>query len=189
MGKIRTFIAIKIPSSIVERISQFQSSLKKVDARIGWVKSGNFHITLKFLGDVEESKITEIGDKLENSLSGIKNFEVNIGGVGVFPTRRRPRVLWIGGSSENSILEKIAERLDDSLHTLGFERESRKYRIHLTLGRVKESGNIEEVMNKLFERKDINFGAFEVSEVVLIQSELNPSGSIYTPLKIVHLES
>jgi len=189
MKTIRTFIAIHIPELVKESISELQKSLKDVDARISWTRIDNMHITLKFLGDVDITRIERIGTVLEGALRDFKKFKVAIEGVGVFPDTRRPRVLWVSGVSENHLLEDMAAKIELALKELGFEAEKRKFTIHLTIGRVKEYTNIDKITSKLMENKEFRGGSFDVTEVILMQSELNPSGSIYTPLKIINLQS
>lgn len=93
---MRTFVAIEIPENIKEIIEQFENRLKSERAKITWVKPDKVHITLKFLGEVEESKISEIYNTLKICVSEQKVFDIEVAGSGVFPNFTRPRVLWVG---------------------------------------------------------------------------------------------
>ena len=185
--KIRTFIAIDIPGSIREKIAGFQAELKRHKADVKWVRPGGIHITLKFLGNVEEQKIDEIEQAVRNAVEGLNAFTLSVGGSGVFPNDRRPRVLWVGVKEGSSILVQLAERIENECAHLGFEKEKRKYSAHLTLGRVRSQkgiGSIIEVMKTMgFEGE-----SFKVSEILLMKSDLKPTGAVYTVLKRIKLE-
>ncbi|MBN1154852.1 RNA 2',3'-cyclic phosphodiesterase [candidate division KSB1 bacterium] len=189
MSKIRTFIAIEIPSSIKKSIAQLQQTLKTNEANVSWVKADNIHITLKFLGDVEENRIERIAAVLEDAVREISRFTITIGGVGGFPNVNRPRVLWVSGFGHDQIVEDIVKRIENALHSIGFEAEKKKFTIHLTIGRVRDQKNIERITENLLQQKDFKGGTFDVAEIVLMKSELNPAGSIYTPLQIIKLKS
>ena len=187
MNKIRTFIAIEIPPHIKKEISEIQRHLMVRDTRISWPKPDNIHITLKFLGDVDASAIAPIARVVEEAVEQIPPFNVKIGGVGTFPSGSKPRVLWIGAKSEDSLLVKCAESIDSNLGELGYEKETRAFRAHLTLGRVKSQFKIDEVLERLNESRDFECDDFRASEITVVQSTLHASGAIYTPLKRIRL--
>ncbi|MEE4312057.1 MAG: RNA 2',3'-cyclic phosphodiesterase [candidate division KSB1 bacterium] len=187
MNKIRTFIAIEIPPHIKKEISEFQRHLMVRDTRISWPKPDNIHITLKFVGDVETNAITAITEAVEKGVEQIPPFNVKIVGVGTFPSGRKPRILWIGAKSENSLMVKCADNIDQKLEELGYEKETRPFRAHLTLGRVKSQFKIDEVLDRLNESRDFECDDFLASEIIVVQSTLHASGAIYTPLKRIRL--
>ena len=134
---IRTFICIEIPESLKDRINKLQDALRKIEAQISWTKPSNIHLTLKFLGGVEASRIGQIRKALERAANGISPFEVEIGGTGCFPSPRSPRVLWVGVSNIPEPLRQLYSKIEDELSRQGFERETRKFSPHLTkIGRA-----------------------------------------------------
>src|SRR5215207_3529075 len=93
---VRTFICIEIPGSVKERIGALQQSLRGIDAQASWVKPENIHLTLKFLGDVDSSRLGRVRDAVERASGSGSRFQVTVGGAGCFPSPRSPRVLWVG---------------------------------------------------------------------------------------------
>lgn len=187
MSEIRTFIAIEIPENIRSKIADLQSELKKIGGRVSWVKPENIHITLKFLGQTQEDKIDAIASQLKNAVELMQPFEVTVGGVGAFPNFNRPRVLWVGTNAEQQQLSILAKEVDKRMATLMFELEKRRFSGHLTLGRVKDSRDVQPLVEKLQFYNKFNAGAFVVEEILLIKSVLSQKGSIYTTLKKVML--
>ncbi len=175
---IRLFISIEIPKRIRDDI--YKASLefgKTVEGK--FVDSDNIHITMKFLGWVDESKL----DGLKKALSKIKfnSFDCELKGVGAFPTQTSPRVLWVGFTNEE--LTKLATDIEDMLFKLGFEKEGRPFHNHATFCRVKSS--TKSTTKKLFEKYEIkSFGKFKVKEFHLMESKLKKSGPIYSSLGV-----
>lgn len=188
MSKIRTFIAIKIPPGILEKIADLQNNLKGIGGRISWTKPGNIHLTLKFLGDTDEKLVDDIATGLQQAVTGEKPFDVYIKTTGAFPNFNRPRVIWIGAESDGDELQRLAELVEGCTADFGFKKEKRTFSAHLTLGRVKDARGIEPVVNKLMHYKEVELGSFPVKDFHLIKSVLHSSGAIYTPLKTFILQ-
>jgi 2'-5' RNA ligase len=184
--EIRTFICIEIPESIKSRISKLQETLQQIDAQVSWSKPSNIHLTVKFLGNVESSRIERLSKALERSASGISPFEIEIGGVGCFPSPRSPRVLWVGVSTIPEQLRQLHANIDDQLAREGFEREKRKFSPHLTLGRIRAPHNSAKVAEALI-ATGFAAEAFIANDLILMRSDLKPTGSIYTPQTVVPL--
>ncbi len=183
---MRTFIAIELPESIKKKIEQAQAPLKKTGAFVSWVKSGNIHITLKFLGEVPEDKINEVFSAAEKALEGANKFTLNLKSMGAFPDFKRPRVVWIGAGSGEKELSYLAGRVEEEMEKIGFPKEGRKFSAHFTIGRVKSPKNIEKLMEQV-KSSDFVTDEIEVKEVVVMKSQLHPAGAIYTPLKKIQL--
>ncbi|HKA18323.1 MAG TPA: RNA 2',3'-cyclic phosphodiesterase [Blastocatellia bacterium] len=183
---IRTFICIEIPDSIKSRIAKLQDTLRKIDAQISWTKPSNIHLTLKFLGGVSASRLDRIKKAVERAAEGIKPFDIEVSGSGCFPSPRSPRVLWVGIGSVPEELQHLYANLEDELAAIGFEREKRKFSPHLTIGRVRTPQNASSVAESLvtsgFEPEQ-----FRTTEIIVMRSDLKPTGSIYTPQAIVRL--
>jgi len=178
---LRSFIAIELPGEIKASLEGIQQSLKKSGADIRWVKTGNIHLTLKFLGDIEEKSVTAIIHALKGACKNHKIFRVEILGIGTFPAKRSPRVLWAGVNG-NGELGKLQAEIDDAMASQGFDPEKRVFSPHLTLGRFKSSHGRGALMEKMDLIKHESFGLFDVRSIYLIKSDLNPSGAVYSRL-------
>jgi 2'-5' RNA ligase len=183
---VRTFICIEIPDSIKERIDRLQDTLRQLDAQVSWTKPANIHLTLKFLGDVEASRIQRVSEALDRAATGISPFEVEIGGTGCFPSPRSPRVLWVGVSNVPELLRQLYSNIEDELAREGFRREKRRFSPHLTIGRVRSRHNSARTADALIANA-FESETFIATELILMRSDLKPTGSIYTPQAILRL--
>jgi 2'-5' RNA ligase len=183
---IRTFICIEIPQSIKERINRLQEILRQIDAQISWTKPSNIHLTLKFLGGVEATRIERVKKALERAANGIGPFEVEMSGSGCFPSARSPRVLWVGFSNVPELLQHLYSNIEDELAREGFEREKRKFSPHLTIGRIRAPHNSARVAEALI-ATGFESETLIATEVILMRSDLKPTGSIYTPQAVLRL--
>jgi RNA 2',3'-cyclic 3'-phosphodiesterase len=183
---IRTFICIEIPESIESQIDKLQEKLSQIDAQVSWTKPSNIHLTLKFLGGVEASRIAGVSKALERAAHGISPFEVEISGAGCFPSPRSPRVLWIGVSNVPEPLEQLYSNIEDELAREGFVREKRQFSPHLTIGRIRTPNNAARVADALI-ASGFEPAVFRATEVILMRSDLKPSGSIYTAQATINL--
>lgn len=184
---VRTFICIEIPESIKARIDQLQKTLKAIDAQVSWTKPSNIHLTLKFLGDVEETRIQKVVDAVERAAAGLSRFEVEVSGAGCFPSPRSPRILWIGFSEVPDALKQLRARVEEELARERFAREKRKFSPHLTIGRLRGPKNAPRLAEALI-ASGFNAEAFTASAVIVMRSDLKPTGSIYTPQAVITLD-
>ena len=183
---IRAFVAIKIDPDAARRIGEIQSNLNTAFTGIRWVKPENLHLTLKFLGPVGDDKITPIADALERALHFLPRFSVACRGLGVFPDIRKAKALWVG--LEGKPFAHLAATVEDALEPMGFAREKREFKPHLTIGRWRDSAGRSEALRRELERRQRqDFGTSKMDEVILFQSVLKPDGAVYTPLKIYSL--
>lgn len=185
MPTIRTFIAIELPNAIRAEIARVQAELRKANERIAWTKPGNIHLTLKFLGEVEQERIPAVGQALVGALNGFGPFRCGVKTLGVFPNFKRPRVLWVGVENETGEVIELAKKIEEALIHLGFSKENRKFTPHLTLGRVKAQLSGQFIQK--YKQTTFDGGPVPVSEVVLIKSDLKPGGAVYTPLQRISL--
>ena len=184
---IRAFIAIEIDPVTASQIAAAIEQLKARSAAIRWVGAGNFHLTLKFLGNIDESKIEPIGAALSDALRPFPRLTINAKGLGVFPNPKRPRVVWVG--LVGSQLVSLQAKVESALTPLGFAPEEKNFTPHLTIGRWRRG----ERADRSFEQElgtwsDREFGATSIDEVILFQSDLKPAGAIYRRLKVVTLK-
>lgn len=187
-------MAIEIGDIIKKRFRECQERLKEAGGGIKWVDVGNIHITLKFLGYVEEKHLSQVKDIINKSVQAIKPFSLRFKGIGGFPKFQRPMVVFIvaeeaasasGGSDDKkmSYLTTMNSRLEEGFQALGIEKEDRPYEAHLTLGRVKSPHNVERLVRLMEEYREEPFGEELVSKVLLMHSQLSPQGPIYTRLE------
>ena len=184
MIKFRGFIAIDIKA--YPKLIQFINEIKTTGAYVKLIELEYIHITLKFLGDTNEDYLNKIEEIMKNSVNDFDPFEIKLKGAGVFPNKNYIKVLWIGIENSDSIGE-IANKIDEKLYSLGFEREKRKFAAHLTVARVKSAKNKEELIKLVNKYEDIEFGTLKIDSIKLKKSELTPKGPIYTTLKDVRL--
>ena len=177
------FLAIDIPARIREALEKIQNDFKALNLDAAWVKPGNIHLTLKFLGDTESLKIPEIKESMKQVAISAPRFSMAMGEIGVFPNPSRPRVLWVGVEERQGHLITLHQQIEKGMAAIGFAEETRKFSSHLTLGRIKSSRGGRALQRKLASRGPVDAEPFEVSSFVLLQSELTPQGSIYTSLQ------
>ena len=185
---IRAFIAVQIDAEVIDRISAAISELKPSVPGVRWAAPANFHLTLKFLGDVEETQIARIGATLETQLHPFPRFTINAKGLGVFPDLRRPKILWVGLAG--SELASLVSRIETALKPLDFAPEKRNFTPHLTIGRWRQTDRAPKTLGEILRSwKEYPFGSTNVDEVVLFQSVLKPEGAVHARLKTVTLNS
>jgi RNA 2',3'-cyclic 3'-phosphodiesterase len=185
---MRIFIAIEIPDEIKAMLTEAQQSLKGsgvVDA--SWPRPEGIHLTLKFLGEVSESKVPDIIDGLRHAAEGTGPFRLEVSGIGTFPNPKNPRVVWVGLSGDVEKLSLLQTAVEDAINRIGFEREERVFTPHLTLGRIKYIRSRDRWLKALAETKNIRLSGFDVAAVSLIKSELKPTGAAYTEIGRIEL--
>ncbi|MEJ2744276.1 MAG: RNA 2',3'-cyclic phosphodiesterase [bacterium] len=186
--KIRTFIAIELGDKEKKCLGLIQNKLKRELPPVRWVKPATLHLTLKFLGYVEEDRIPKIVECMNSASRGCNPFRMRLSSIGAFPNTRNPRTIWMGIREESGALKKIAAELERLLSQIGIEPEERPFSPHLTLGRVKErgDGNVFDGVLSVF--KDQEAGEVRVDRISLMRSDLTPQGPIYSELHLVELQ-
>ncbi|MDI6829393.1 MAG: RNA 2',3'-cyclic phosphodiesterase [Armatimonadota bacterium] len=187
MEKIRTFIAVLLPSEVRSRLAEVEKRLIAAGADVKWVPEENFHITLKFLGGLEESKLNAVANAVSEALESTSKFEILLEGAGAFPRSSSPRVIWVGVKSGEDRLRDIAGRIETSLEKLGFQREGRPFSGHVTLGRVRTPRGLPRLREAIDELKDEFIGTVMIDSVAVMKSDLHPTGPTYTALRLVEL--
>ena len=194
---IRTFVAIELDTPLRKALAQAQADLRNrlqkamgPDIRIQWVKPESVHLTLKFLGDIPEDRVPDVQAVLARVAGGHSRFTVDVEGLGVFPDARAPRVLWVGLTAHVDALKGLAADVEVALDTIGFAPEPKPFNPHLTLARIKErSRDVGRALaaGRMLERA-APLGTVMVNAIALMQSELKPSGAVYTKLCEVSLK-
>ncbi len=185
---LRCFVAIEIPQTIQILLKPVQTHLQSEIRKASWTKSGNFHLTLKFLGDVHSEAVDAIREAVQNVATAQKPFSIVFGGIGAFPTRNRPRVLWVGVKHGAENVTHLAKTVNRELKPLGFAIDDR-FHPHLTLGRLRTPMNLQPLKSFLHKYETIDGAALNVSEITVMQSRLHPNGAIYTPLNVCHFSA
>ena len=184
---IRTFIAVEIPDGIKAAMRDIQSDLRKSGADVGWARPEGVHLTLKFLGDVEADAIPRLAAELGVALSGMRPFTLSVGGTGVFPTPKSPRVVWLGLGGDMDALGAAQKAVEAVCGGFGFKPEDRPFRPHLTLGRVKSAKGRDALIKALALHENAELGTFTAGSVSVMKSELKPSGAVYTEMHKINL--
>jgi 2'-5' RNA ligase len=186
---IRSFIAVPIGEEVEKAVEAVEGELKRSRADVKWVRPGNVHVTLKFLGDVEAGRLGEISGALTKALEGARAFEATVSGLGTFPPNpRRARVVYMGLSEGVDEMKDLARRVEDAMAGAGFERDSRPFKSHLTIGRVRRDARKLDGLGKSMEAAQYKPLKLNVDRVNLVKSELTPSGAIYTVQETFGLE-
>lgn len=184
---IRTFIAVKLPEIVLAAIDSVQERLAAHGFNVRWVTTGNIHLTLKFLGEVDEDEVEDIAAALTEAVNGFAPLRLAAAGVGVFPSVKRARVIWVGLSGQLPELAALQRSIEDRLATIGYPPEKRPFSGHLTLGRVKGLIAASRLTTAMGAFRDFTSETFEVDRVVLFKSDLRPTGAMYTELRQVTL--
>lgn len=178
---LRCFIALEISDQIRRDFGDIIDRLKKHDADVKWVRVDNMHLTLKFLGKTPENVLPKIQESIFNVVLSYNPFYIRIYATGVFPNRKYPRVIWIG-IEDSEILKRLHIDIENTMASLGFKKEQRSFKPHLTLGRVRSHKKIMPLVLDLDTFKDKEFGNIHVKKIKLMKSELKPQGAIYSCL-------
>jgi 2'-5' RNA ligase len=184
---IRSFLAIELPKPILGKIGEVQGDLRSTHGDVRWVSPEKIHLTLKFFGNIEESRVDLIFKSIEEPVQKTQPFSVRARGAGVFPSLKNPRVIWMGLADGKEMLISLQKQIEGCLEKIGFEPEDRSFQPHLTLGRMKSSRGREELVRRMEKYIEEEFGDFRVERVALFKSDLRPSGPIYTLLKVLRL--
>jgi len=186
MSLLRVFIAIEIPETLQEAIYQQTAPLSKaIDSTlVRWVPPANLHLTLKFLGDVSDTNLQFLNQMLKAEAGHHRPFSIQIGGLGSFPTPKRPRVIWVGVQAPAE-LESLWRGIEAATTRLGYQSEERSFSPHLTIGRVRQNISAADLQQLRFAMQATPLGAIGMAQVTaihLFKSDLQPTGSVYTRL-------
>lgn len=184
---MRTFVALPLPGSLRPAVKALAGRLAKCGADFKWVEEENFHVTLRFLGEIPSADLSSVQEALK-ALASFPAFPARMGEVGAFPSTRSPRVVWLGFQQGGREMTEIAQALEKELGRRHFPPEEKPFHAHLTLGRQRSSRGLEGLVSLLNERTAVEAPAFLLEEVVLFSSTLTPQGPVYRVLQIVTLK-
>jgi len=178
---IRAFWAIELNQEIRSALREFQHLVRNYLPSIGWVRPESLHLTVKFLGEVDEKQLTSLQEAVKNGIKDCSPFSLQVEGVGGFPNMNQPRVLWAGVSGQVADLQRLVSHVEEALLPLGFPSDSKPFRAHLTLARIKQGSR--EVGRALVRSQALDqhtyFGMLQVHQLCLFRSELKPTGAVY----------
>lgn len=183
---IRCFVAIELDEAVKNKLMRLQEGLQRElgpkTTGIRWLRANQMHLTLKFLGDVEDSRIRELCSAISVAASSHSPFDFEIENCGTFPPHRVARVLWVGISDPQQKLQALQKSVEDSLAEVDFPPEGRKYSAHLTLARIRQAEAGSRVAELAKKAKPFTCPVQHVTNIALIQSQLTSKGPIYVPM-------
>ena len=194
-GRRRLFVAVELPARAQEALAASMGQLRGLTpAGVRWVNPAGIHLTLKFLGEVDGGLVEPLLGALREAAAGMDKaaFPLHLDRLGVFPNRREPRVIWAGVGGDLETLAEAQGRVENAAAALGFAKERRAFRPHLTLGRVRDGvtpAARREIGSVVAEQGAALAAAYawEVEEISLIRSVLTPQGAVYTTLGTARL--
>lgn len=189
---MRAFIAIELTPEVKDRASCLQEELRRSHADVSWVKPGNIHLTLKFLGEIDDALLQKITVILSETAQGHTAFSVRLALVGAFPKIYAPRVIWVGIDKGDEETKKIAADLETRIAQVGIPAEKKPFSSHITLGRVRTPQNrqkLVECLQGLMQDPAPARPEMTVRAITLFKSTLTPQGSIYEVLSEAPLKA
>jgi RNA 2',3'-cyclic 3'-phosphodiesterase len=183
---VRTFVAGPLPQGCQSLLAELQGKMRPLGADVRWMAIPSIHLTLKFLGEIDEAMVPRLVDSLRNSSAGESPFKLSLHGLGGFPNLRNPRVIWCGLSGDSERLGTLQSKVEQACEPLGFPPEEREFHPHLTLGRVQGKRNLQGVLDYIRIAPAFEF-VFEVDRFHLYKSVLSPRGATYTVLDTIEL--
>lgn len=179
MEKIRTFIAVNLNPEIREHLTSLQNNLNIPETKIKWVEKNNLHLTIKFLGYILPKQIELIKSSLKEITSRYNPFSIILSlDIGVFPTYKVPRIIWVGIKKGANELKELYNSIENNLSDKGFPRENKDFSSHITIGRVKfirDKTNFIQILKRI----KVNNLSQEINSIDLMESKLTPNGPIY----------
>jgi 2'-5' RNA ligase len=178
---IRSFVAVLLPEAVQARVDEAAAELRRRAGPVSWVRAENFHVTLRFLGSVDEATLGRARDALAEAAAGLAPFRLALGGFGGFPTAHAPRVIWVGLTAGAEPLVELHARLEAALARCGIPSEGRGFHPHVTLGRAREPRGASGI-GELLDGTGEPLGETVVEAVHLMRSDLHPEGAHHSAL-------
>jgi len=186
----RLFWAVNLPVELKTKLASLRSPMQGVSTDVKWVEQQNLHLTVKFMGDVERTKINDSVRAVKLAVAGSGPISLELHGTGFFPHARQPRVLWVGVRGEVDKFRRLHQLVEKSLTVLGFPPDSKGFSPHLTVGRVRSPKGIGELVRKLetAAHESTCFGRLDVTTIELMESKLTRKGPVYSVVAGVPLQ-
>lgn len=185
---VRTFIAVDLSPDVRGAAAKLIERFKATQARVRWVENRNLHLTLKFLGDVESVELPLVISTIKQAVASFQSFDLHFHGAGAFPDELNPRTIWLGVAEGAEQITLVHRCVEDALAELGFRPENRRFRPHVTLGRVRDTRHAKGDLKQLLAQyADFEGGISHVDELVVFSSQLNEDGPQYEELGLIEL--
>jgi RNA 2',3'-cyclic 3'-phosphodiesterase len=184
----RIFLAIDISDEALEICAAHVTDLRSgfPEVRVGWERPEKMHVTVKFLGDTTDKILKQMEIRMGEVLRDHAPFPLALSRTGVFPNQSKPRIIWIGLTDTDRRLERLHESVDEVCGELGYEKDTKRFTPHITIGRVREPQHASSLARTHL-ATDIGSIEFNVSEVVIYESKLQPTGSVYSRVSSIPL--
>jgi 2'-5' RNA ligase len=184
---VRTFVALELSPAAKAGILGLAGTLRGKGVRASWSREGTLHLTLKFIGDVEEADLPDVIEAVRRAATARGPFAFEIRGAGAFPSPRRPRVIWVGVAPSEALFDLQAD-VERELAGVGVPREERRWTPHLTVGRVREADGAPDLGGALAALR-VPEESVQVGEVLVMKSRLSPSGAVHEVIARIPLRS
>ena len=188
MDSSRVFVAIELDTASAGSIARLVQGLKAKLPDVRWSRPEQLHLTLKFIGEVDNRELPQFCQALREACAGIDAFSLELGGLGAFPKNKPPRVVWVAAEDPQGVLGTLAERLDERMSALGIPRENRAFTPHLTLGRVSKGADLQRLQQAMEQATAQIAARCEVDELVLLASVKEQGQVVYEALDRVPLD-
>lgn len=183
LPKVRCFVCLELDSHVRRNLERWLEPLKAQAPRLRWVRPGALHLTLKFCGEISTGQVERLCRALQEELSGCGPFMMGLEGTGVFPPKGVPRVLWGGVTGDEEALGALFKRVEKASASCGIPREKRSFSPHLTLARVRAASDFPLSWLQSGLPGSAVWGTWMVREVILMESDLQPEGPLYSPIE------
>lgn len=185
---VRAFFAIELNDAVREELAAVVDRLRGAKARASWTRPENLHVTMRFLGDVEPATLAALGERLARTLSELPPCTLHAREIGAFPNARKPRVIWCGLDGEIGALTELYAAIEAACVEAGLDAETRPFRPHITLGRVRDPGTADRLVQVMRRLKTLDGGELPVTAVTLFRSDLRKSGPEYRRIRRFELQ-
>ena len=186
---IRAFIAVEIPPEIQERAGKLIARLDEAPVKAKWVTPRQLHWTVKFLGEIKLLEVPAVCKAVSAAVEPFTPFDLEAQGAGAFPSLERPRTVWIGAGPGAEQMVTLHDAIEEELSKIGFRAEGRRFRPHLTIGRIRQGGaGLQALADLLRQNEDYDGGLSTVFEVAILSSQLTREGPVYEPLGYAELK-
>lgn len=184
---LRIFVAVELPTECRKILKDIQDELQTIEADVKWVLPENCHITLKFLGNVEELRRKSITDIMDNNTRDLASFPITVEQIGAFPSIEKPQIIWAGIGEGHELLKNLANALESDFAKVGFPQEARPFNAHITIGRLRSHHNARNLISKLTSIQ-IPSIKIQIKHLTLYQSVLSSQGPVYSAIYRAYLK-
>jgi RNA 2',3'-cyclic 3'-phosphodiesterase len=184
---MRIFVAVALEAALGRAVAELPRRLNSAGAAFRWVPPKNLHLTLKFLGEITEERVTRVADAAREVAGRSRPFSITLGGLGAFPSPKKPQIVWIGVVQGAERLIELARDLDVTLRRVKFPQDDRPFRPHLTIARAAHGRPLPDLSGPVGRMRGVMVGTQSVDTLLVMESTLAANGSIYRSVEEVRL--